>query len=243
MTTGTIERAQPRTTMTDSPIRVMIVDDHPIVSYGLERLIADVSDMVVLGHAEDYDTAMQLAKRDKPDVMVIDISLGRNGPNGLALMKELREAIPNLRMLALSVHDEELFAERALHSGASGYLMKAVAATHIIEALRAVAAGKTYRSPWMREREIGKPAPNAALPGATASPKHSILKKLSDRELEVFELIGRGRGTREIAEQLHVSVKTIETHRMRIKTKLGIASTPDLVRTAVHWVSSVENDI
>jgi len=240
--TGTIKQPQPSTATHESPIRVLIVDDHPIVAYGLERLIADVPDMAVLGHAEDYDTALAMAKQRQPDVMVIDISLGRNGPNGLALMKDLRESMPTLGILALSVHDEELFAERALHSGAGGYLMKAAAATHIIEALRTVAAGKIYRSAWMREREIGQPAPNGTPANAAASPQHSILKKLSDRELEVFELIGRGRGTREIAEQLHVSVKTIETHRMRIKTKLGIASTPDLVRTAVHWVSSVENE-
>jgi DNA-binding NarL/FixJ family response regulator len=170
----------------------------------------------------------------RPDVAVVDISL--HGSDGLELTKSIRAERPDLPVLIVSMHDEALYAERALHAGASGYIMKQEVSTQIVSALRTVLEGGTYLSDEMRERlALAGPANQA-----NARPQTGV-EALTDRELEVFSLIGHGVSTRSIAEQLHLSVKTVETHRAHIKTKLQVDTAPELVRRAVQWVEKEQD--
>ncbi|MCX7016629.1 MAG: response regulator transcription factor [Candidatus Sumerlaeota bacterium] len=207
--------------------RVLIVDDHPVVRYGLAQLIDGQKDLAVCGQASGISEAIRVVQDSKPHLAIIDISL--QGANGIELIKQIKALDKSVKMLVWSMHDESLFAERALHAGALGYLNKKEAAETILEAIRQVLAGKVYLSPRMTERVMqrlmqGKPADG--LP----------TDALSDREMEVFELIGRGMATREIAESLHLSPKTIEAHRDNVKKKLGAETNAELVRRAVQWV-------
>jgi DNA-binding NarL/FixJ family response regulator len=207
--------------------RVFVVDDHPIVRGGLAQLINHEADLQVCGEAADAATAFDRIEALKPDVAVVDLSL--HGPDGLELVKNLRTRNIPVPVVILSMHDETLYAERALRAGARAYLMKQEAAEQVLVALRRVLAGDIYVSDRMANRLLGQ------IGGARPASGESPLRCLSDRELDVFRRIGRGRGTRHIAEELHLSVKTVESYRTHIKEKLGLTSAIELVRCAVEW--------
>ncbi len=207
--------------------KVLVVDDHPIVRQGLTLLINRESDLTVCGEAEDAHTAMQSLTETRPDILVVDISL--NGPDGLDLLKNIRIRHPDLPVLILSMHDESIYAERALRAGAQGYIMKQEATEKVLVALRRILSREIYVSERianrMLQRYIG--SPSAARP--------SSLADLTDRELEVFRLIGEGHSTRQIAEDLHISVKTVESYQSHIKEKLSLRSARELVQHAIQW--------
>jgi len=207
--------------------RVYIVDDHPIVRSGLAQLINQEADLHVCGEAADATAALDGIDALKPDVAVVDLSL--HGPDGLELVKNLRARHNAVPVVILSMHDESLYAERALRAGARAYLMKQEAPEQVLVALRQVLAGEVYVSHRMASRLLGQ------MSGARPAAGDSPLTALTDRELEVFRRIGRGHGTRRIAEELRLSVKTVESYRMHIKEKLGLHSAVELVRTAVEW--------
>jgi DNA-binding NarL/FixJ family response regulator len=207
--------------------KVLIVDDHPVVRYGLLQMLSNEPDFEVCGEAASAQEALALVESRKPDIAVVDISL--KGTNGIELVKQIHAMRPEARILVSSMHDEKLFAERALRAGASGYINKQVAITEMVGALRRVLSGKVYLSPPMTERMVER----AARLDSDAS--RSVIQRLSDRELEVFSLLGDGHSTREVAQRLNLSVKTIETHRAQIKRKLGLRNSTELIQRAVEW--------
>lgn len=208
--------------------RVLIVDDHPIVRRGLAELISDEPDLEICGEAADSTEALRLIDSVRPDLIVIDISL-QNG-NGIELIKQIKARDQGIKMLVSSMHDESLFAERALRAGALGYVNKAEAAESIVEAIRVVLSGKVYVSSRLADRMLHR------LVGGDENLERSAIDSLSDRELEVFEFIGKGQTTRQIAMKLHLSPKTVESHRENIKRKLNLANATELTRYAVEWV-------
>jgi DNA-binding NarL/FixJ family response regulator len=206
---------------------ILIVDDHPLVRSGLRELIKHEPDLEVCCEAASLQEAVELLGHYSPEVAIIDISLPDG--SGLDLIKRLHIRNPDTRILVLSMHDETLLAERALRAGAQGYINKEEAATNIIAAIRQILKGKTWVSQRKTEHMLRMGA--ASAPESLDSP----VECLSNRELEVFELIGRGLSTGEIAGKLHLSVKTIETHRAKIKKKLNIDSGGELTRRAMQW--------
>lgn len=211
--------------------RIFLVDDHPVTREGLARLINHEDDLEVCGQAGTAARAIPQIEAQSPDLVVVDVSL-TSGPSGLELIKDLAARHPQLRMLALSTHDEALYAERALRAGARGYVMKHEPTEQVMLAIHKVLGGEIYLSQAMNERLLRKMAHPRAMPLA------SDIERLSDRELEVYRLIGQGRGTRQIAAELRLSVSTVETYRSHIKEKLHLGSAPELVRCAVEWVHS-----
>jgi len=209
--------------------RVLVVDDHPIVRQGLVQMIDHEDDLEVCGQAEDAYTALQAIDKLKPDVAIVDISL--KGTSGIELMKNVKAQYPAVKMLALSMHDETLYAERALKAGAGGYIMKHESPEKVIKAIRRVLAGEIYVSENMTARMVHKLV-DGSESGATG------IDSLTDRELEVFRLIGLGHGTRQIAEELFLSVKTIESYRAHIKEKLALDNATELIQHAIQWVNS-----
>ena len=207
--------------------RVLVVDDHPIVRQGLTLLINRESDLTVCGEAEDAHTAMQSLTSTRPDILVVDISL--NGPDGLDLLKNVRSRHPELPVLILSMHDESIYAERALRAGAQGYIMKQEATEKVLVALRRILSREVYVSERIANRMLHRYIGN---PSAS---KPSSIADLTDRELEVFRLIGEGHSTRQIAEELHISVKTVESYQSHIKEKLSLRSARELVQHAIQW--------
>lgn len=207
--------------------RVLVVDDHPIVRQGLTLLINRESDLTVCGEAEDAHTAMQSLTSTRPDILVVDISL--NGPDGLDLLKNVRSRHPELPVLILSMHDESIYAERALRAGAQGYIMKQEATEKVLVALRRILSREIYVSERIANRMLHRYIGN---PSAS---KPSSIADLTDRELEVFRLIGEGHSTRQIAEELHISVKTVESYQSHIKEKLSLRSARELVQHAIQW--------
>jgi DNA-binding NarL/FixJ family response regulator len=205
---------------------IFIVDDHPLVRSGFQQLIAGEPDLNICCEAGSLSEALEAIKTHKPDVAIVDISLPDG--NGLELVKRLRVHSPETRILVISMHDEELFAERALRAGVRGYINKQEAAEQVIEAVREILRGKIYLSRNMTEQLLNRVS---AGDGVERSP----VRNLSDRELEVFDLIGRGMSTGEIADRLHLSVKTIETYRANIKKKLHLKSAAELSRSAIQW--------
>jgi DNA-binding NarL/FixJ family response regulator len=208
--------------------RVLLVDDHPIVRKGIAELINAESDLNVTGEAGTMQEAMSQAAASKPDLMIVDVSL--DGNNGIELMKNLTSRWSDMPILAYSMHDEAIYAERALRAGAKGYVMKQAPPEALLSAIREVLKGKIYLSEAMSDRMLGKLV-GAGNSAATASP----VEKLSDRELEVLELLGKGLGTSQIADKLCLSVKTIETYREHLKQKLNLASGQELLRYAIEW--------
>ncbi len=208
--------------------RVLIVDDHPLVRSGLAQLISDESDLEVCGEAADEAKALQLVVSTRPDLVIIDLSLA--GGSGLSLIEQIKAHHPAICMLVASMHDESLFAERVLAAGALGYINKQEAPSKIINAIQRVLSGKVYVSDEMTERLVDSAT------GSRKESSQSPLQRLSNRELEVFELIGRGMTTGKIADHLQLSIKTIETHRENIKKKLGLGSGQELTRHAIHWL-------
>jgi DNA-binding NarL/FixJ family response regulator len=207
--------------------RVFVVDDHPIVRQGLAMLVNRESDLVVCGEAEDAQAAMQSVIACKPDILVLDISL--NGPDGLDLLKSVRNRYPDLPVLVLSMHDESIYAERALRAGAQGYIMKQEATEKVLVALRRILSREIYVSDRIANRMLQHYI------GNSDAGKPSSIADLSDRELEVFRLIGEGHSTRQIAEELHISVKTVESYQAHIKEKLSLRSGRELVQHAIQW--------
>jgi DNA-binding NarL/FixJ family response regulator len=207
-------------------IKVFIVDDHPIIRQGLTMLINREPDMTVCGDAEDAKSTMQAVAAAKPDILILDISL--NGRDGLGLLKDLRTKIPDLPVLVLSMHDELLYAERALRAGAQGYIMKQEASGKVLAALRRILGGEIYVSEKIANRML------QSYIGAKGAGPPSIAD-LSDRELEVFRLIGEGLSTREIAERLGISAKTVESYQAHIKEKLSLRNARELLQHAVQW--------
>lgn len=212
-----------------SGLRIVIVDDHPIVRKGLIELINQQPGMAVVGESDAPAEGLARIRADRPDVAIVDLSLGL--ASGLDLLKTLNATLPEVRVLMLSMHDETLHAERALAAGASGYIMKHEAMENLIAAIRCVASGKTYVSPQMSERIVARVTGR----GGGAAEEPAPLARLTDRERQVFALMGRGLETRAIATQLDLSVKTIETYHARIKEKLGLKTAHELIRAAVSW--------
>lgn len=206
---------------------VFVVDDHPIVRQGLTLLINQEPDLAVCGEAEEMHSALSVLYAATPDILIVDISL--NGPDGLELLKNIRLTQPRLPVLILSMHDESIYAERALRAGANGYIMKQEATEKVLVALRRILSGEIYVSD-----RIANSMLRHYVRGPSAS-EHSTISDLTDRELEVFRLIGEGHGTRQIAEALHLSVKTVESYQAHIKEKLSLRSARELVQHAVEW--------
>ena len=211
-------------------MRVLIVDDHPVVREGLGRRINRQDDMEVCGEAETRSDALDLIASGRPDLVIVDLAL--KDSSGLDLIKDIKVRLPDLPVLVLSMQDESVYAERALKAGARGYVMKHEATDKVILAARQVLAGKVYLSEKLSSRFLdilfGRKGEQGASPG----------ELLTDRELEVFELLGRGLATRQIAEQLHLSVKTVEAYREHIKDKLKLAGSHELLHRAFLWVQS-----
>ena len=210
--------------------RIFIVDDHPIVRKGLGQLINQEDDLFICGEADNAETALELLKKVKPDLAIVDISL--RGIDGIELTKLIRARFDNIPVLVVSMHDESLFAERALKVGARGYIMKQEAIEKMMEAIRKVLRGELYVSERVSANIVKRFVDGKA--EGVSSPE----ELLSDRELEVFQLIGQGFATRQIADQLHVSVKTVETYRANIKEKLNLKNATELMKHALHWIEN-----
>ena len=221
---------KPKAETHENEAKIIIVDDHPIVRRGLIELINHEKDLVVCGQAEDAPEAMKAIRTLKPHIVIVDISLKET--NGVELIKDIKVQYPSLPVLALSMHDEFLYAERCLRAGARGYIMKQQATEKVVTAIRKVLNGQVYLSDKMAAKMMCK------LVGSGPEIGASPINHLSDRELEVFLLLGQGHGTRRIAEKLHLSIKTIETYRAHIKEKLNLASAAELLQYAIQWVSS-----
>ena len=206
-------------------VTVAIVDDHPLVREGLAARIAAQPDMEVCGEAADIESALELVVTRRPSLVIVDIAL-RNG-NGIDLIKRIVAAGVNTRMLVVSAYDESLFAERALRAGAHGYINKQELQSQVIEALRTVLRGERYLSSVMSQRLIAQAIGSKVAHGGTET--------LTDRELQIFQLIGRGKSTREIAQELSVSVHTIDSHREHIRAKLDLRNGTELIQRAVQW--------
>ncbi|MGH7875076.1 MAG: response regulator transcription factor [Candidatus Binatia bacterium] len=207
---------------------VFVIDDHPIVREGLTQLINREPDLVVCGHAEYAYEAVKSVELVKPDVAIADISL--KGTDGIELIKNLKTRAPALAVLVLSIHDESLYAARALRAGARGYIMKQEATENVLIALRRVLNGEIYLSERMSNKMLQQ------FVGLSSTATGFSIDRLSDRELEVFRLIGEGHGTRRIAEELRLSIKTVESYREHIKDKMTLSDANELVQHAVHWV-------
>ena len=221
------------TTTAAMTITVLIVDDHPVVRKGIAQLIAVEPGFNVIGETETANDGIRLIRELKPDVAVVDLTL--KGMSGMELIKAVRHENLKTALLVVSMHDERVYAERCLRLGANGYVMKEEAAEAIVSAIRKVMDGGTFLSERLMAATVnrlvgGRPE--------SASPKGAMVASLSDRELEVFHLIGRGFTTRAIAEELELSVKTVEAHKANIKGKLGLKSAPELQRLAVTWAQS-----
>lgn len=210
--------------------RVLIVDDHPVVRRGLAMLINMESDIEVCGEAEDVIGGLNAIAQTRPDIVLADISL--KDSDGIQLIRQIRSHHPRVAVLAISMHDESVYAERALRAGARGYITKQAAEEKIIQAIRRILQGEVYLSDSAMERLarrfVGEKESHPPLPADT----------LSDREFEVFRLLGCGLAVSQIADKLHRSVKTVETHQARIKTKLGLAGARDLAEYAVAWTKA-----
>jgi DNA-binding NarL/FixJ family response regulator len=211
--------------------RVFIVDDHPLVREGLANLINQQTDLTVSGEAEDSAGAIAGIQTDQPDVVLVDISL--KNESGLELVKTLRNQFPELAVIVLSMHDEALYAERALHAGARGYVMKRETTKNVLTAIRRVLEGDIYVS----DRVVNSMAKRmSSRKTAAAEP----VERLSDRELEIFRLLGQGRTPSQIAEDLRLSLKTVQAYCARAKEKFGVSSLTELLRAAIRWEDAMQ---
>src|SRR6266478_7828231 len=210
--------------------RIVIVDDHPLFRKGLEELIQSDDSFAVCGQAGNAAEAMDVIRKLSPELAIVDLSLP--GANGIELIKNIRAEFPKLPILVLSMHDESLYGLRALRAGANGYVMKHEAMANVVQAIREVFSGRPYLSPAMAAQVITKFAKNSSAGESDA------VDRLSDRELEILELIGKGREVRQIANLLHLSPKTVETHRAHIKEKLQLKNAREVARFAVQWTDA-----
>jgi DNA-binding NarL/FixJ family response regulator len=210
------------------PARVLLVDDHPIVRQGLGQLIDAEPDLALSAEAADAPAALSAVEREVPDLAIVDISLA--GSDGLELVRQIRERWPSVRVLVLSMHSESVYAERTLSAGAQGYIMKQEPPDRILHAMREVLRNEVFLSDKLRTKLLHR------LVGGGRDRERTPIERLTDRELTVLRLIGAGRGTRQIAEELRLSVKTIETYRENLKRKLHLESAAELVQYAVSWL-------
>jgi len=208
--------------------RILVVDDHPLMREGVGKWIERAPDLEVCGEAESASQALSLVEKLKPDLVLTDISL--TGRSGLELTKDLRVLQPELPVLVLSMHEESLYAGRALRAGARGYVMKRAGGDQVVEAIRGVLQGRVAVSPEMATHLLEEYS------GRRAHSRRVPLPNLTDREFEIFQLIGEAKSNREIGEQLHLSTKTVETHRMNLARKLKVKSTAELLRFALQYV-------
>ena len=214
---------------------IFLVEDHPVTRDGLTQLINFQDDLHVCGSAGTAAKALNDIGNSRPDLVVVDVSLPDG--HGIELVKDIKARYSTIHILVLSMHDEAVYAERAIRAGASGYIMKQEPTDAVLTAARQILNGKSYMSPKLQERVLQRFA------AGLAAPVTSEIERLTDRELEIFELIGRGRGTREIAHQLRLSVSTVETHRAHLKEKLELDSATELIRRAVEWLSNREKRV
>lgn len=214
--------------------RIVIVDDHPLVRERLNELMSREPDLVVCGEAENRNQALAVVAATQPDLAIVDLTL--KGSHGMDVIKDLQAGYPEVRILVVSMQEESLYAERVIRAGARGYITKQEATRNIMGAVRKVLAGEVYLSEQMSgqliARMVGRPRSGGVLSVST----------LADRELQVFEMVGRGLGTRQIAEQLHLDVKTIETYRSRIKEKLQFKDAAELLQRAIAWVHAKQSN-
>jgi len=206
---------------------IIIVDDHPIVRQGFEQLLEQEPDLQVLGGAEDAQGALELIRKQVPDVVLVDLSLKNS--SGLELIKDLVVQFPGIAILVVSLHDEDVYAERTIRAGARGFIMKAEATENVLTAVRQVLRGEIYLSDRMKTRLLEKIVTSKS--GESAS----LMDGLSDREMEVFELIGEGMKNQAIASKLHISIKTVETYKSHLKNKLRLNDGAELMQRAVEW--------
>jgi DNA-binding NarL/FixJ family response regulator len=212
------------------PRRVLLIDDHPFMRAGLAQLINAQSDLTVCGEAGNPSEAFSSLAKVKPELVLSDLTMP--GRSGLEFIKDLKATQPDLAVLVVSMHDEVVFAERALRAGARGYIMKEAGGENLLAAIRQVLRGEVYVSPRMSSRILNDLS--ARRPRGSTSP----IERLTDREFEVFQLIGQGKSTRDIAEQLHLSSKTVDVHRSHIREKLELKDATALIRHAVRWVET-----
>ncbi len=210
--------------------KILVVDDHPVTRRGLAKIIDQESDLVIVAEAEDSVQALDAIKRLKPDLVIADISL--KDSSGLELTKTIKKLYPALPVLIQSMHEETMYSERSLQAGAMGYIMKDAPTEDLMTAIRKVLAGQVYTSEKMAAKLVDKIIHGKA--GASASP----IDSLSDRELEVFNLLGKGLGTSQIAEKLKLSIKTVETYRAHLKEKLALTDANELRQYAIQWLAS-----
>lgn len=211
--------------------RILLIDDHPLLREGMSQIINGQPDLIVCGEAGDRANAMAVAEATKPDLVVVDISL--KDQSGLELIKDFKVRFPNMLMLVLSIHDESFYAERALRAGARGYIMKHEASEKVLGAIRCVLGGDVFVSDKIAGGILDK------VTGHATTSKRSALDVLSDREMEVLVLIGKGYGSQQIAKQLSISVKTVEAHRANIKLKLNLTSSSELLQRAIGWAQQM----
>lgn len=215
----------------DSCKRILILDDHPIMRLGLAQLISSEPGLTVCGQAGTTSEGLELVRQLKPDLLLSDLSLPDK--HGLEFIKDMQAMFPECLILVLSMHDESLYAERVLRAGASGYLMKKSAAEHLTKAIHRVLTGGIYLSEEMAKTMLELLRPQRRTPAGV-----SAIERLTDRELEVFQLIGSGKSSRQIAEMLNISVRTVDAHRAHLKEKLQISDGNALIHHAVSWVES-----
>ena len=225
-----MKKIKKRSPAKNKKVRILLVDDHPIMRRGLAELINLEKDLVVCGEADSIQTALELIKRHEPHVALVDLSL--KNESGLELIKDIKARFPEVLILVLSMHDELFYAERVLRAGAKGYVMKQQATDLVLVAIRRILGGEVYLSDLMSSKVLRN------FTGKKTEKAGSSVDQLSDRELEVFRLIGTGLGTRQIAERLSRSVKTVETYREHIKLKLDLKDSSELVQNAIQWSQS-----
>lgn len=206
--------------------RIVIVEDHPIVRRGMAQLINFEEDMCTVGEAETTIIAHEILEREKPDLVLVDLSL--KGGSGLELIKDIKKLYPKMLIIVVSLHDENVYAERVMRAGAKGYIMKSEATESILTAIRQVLKGGIYLSPDMQTKMLNK------IVSGVDNSVHTI-DLLSDREFEVFEMVGKGITTKKTARELNLSIKTIETYKSHIKTKLNIKDSTELIQFATEW--------
>jgi DNA-binding NarL/FixJ family response regulator len=215
-----------KTTSGAKSIRVFLVDDHPLVRQALRDAMRHEHDLEVCGEAEDKDEALKGIAAAEPDLAIVDLRL--RSSDGLELVRDLRDQHPKVLSLVLSMQDESMTAERAVRAGARGYVSKQEAPSKILEAVRKVLGGEIYWS----DKAAAHIASRIASPTPIGA---SVIDQLSERELQVFELVGLGRSTNQVAETLHIDISTVETYRARIKEKLGLKDGSELLQTAIRW--------
>ncbi len=214
-------------------VRILLVDDHPVVRQGIRMMLEQNPDLEISGEAESASDALDAIEQTKPDLAIIDLSLKES--SGLELLKDIRIRYPEIIILVLSMRDEALYAERVLRAGARGYITKGEGVGQVLEGVRKVLKGEIFVSEVLAARVLSRIVAGGSEQGA------SPLDRLTDRELEIFELIGQGLPTREVAAKLHISSKTVDSHRENIKGKLEIESAPELLKQAIQWVQCQRN--